>query len=232
MLCALFSCYEKKLTKSEHVSSGTWNESRTQFIFLRWERDFYRPEGITKFPDGGIPKYIRDEKFICVYSKNTGTVTAVAKARGKPRGYPPSVRFSWKAGKAAYKIWNADKKENTLNPVVLIDMKTMEEREFFSIGERPELSPDGKRIATVKDNCVRIMNCDGTEGKIVFESGEPRLIFLMWNTPGEIDLYLNDQGKFIVYTLDLQKSELKKTGKPYLKNFGNEWTQRVLDKKK
>ncbi len=228
MLCSLFSCYEKKLTQSVHYSSGTWNDSRTEFIFLRWERDYHMPKGITRFPDGGIPEYVRDERFICVYSKYTGEVKVIAEGKGGPRGLPPSARFSWKGDRAVYKIWNADKKENSLNPVVVINMKTMESKEFFSVGENPELSPDSMKIVTVKENSVWMMNIDGTGGEMIFESGEPELIFLMWNKQDEIDLHLRDQGKFMVYILDLKKRELRRSGKPYLKNFGNESTYKVL----
>ncbi|HOP63932.1 MAG TPA: hypothetical protein PK358_08950 [Spirochaetota bacterium] len=228
MIFSIFSCYEKKLTSVTHYSMGTWNDAHTEFIFLRWERDYHRPKGITKFPDGGVPKYVRDEKRICVYSKETGQVKVIAQGRGKPRGLPPSVRFSWKGDMAAYKIWNVDPEENALNPVVVINMKTGKEWEFTGIGERPELSPDGSRVATVRDNSVWIMDADGSNGEIVFESGEPELIFLMWSRPGEMELYIKDFGKFAGCTLDLEKRELKKKGKPYVKFFGNESTQRVL----
>lgn len=227
MLCNL-SCYKKELSRTVEYSNGAWNESRTEFIFLRWERDFHQPGGISRFPDGGIPKYVRDEKFISVFNKDTGEVKALDKAKGTPRGYPPSVRFSWKGDMVVYKIWSADMKENSSNPVVLIDMNSGETREFLSEGEKPELSPDAKRLATVKDNSVWIMNIDGTGGHIAFEPGEPELIFIIWDKADEMDLYLRDQGRFVVYTLDLNKGGLRRSGKPYLKNYGNESTHDVL----
>ena len=227
MLFNLF-CYKKELSRTVEYSAGTWNESRTEFIFLRWERDFHQPVGISRFPDGGIPKYVRDDRFICVFSKDSGEVKVLAEAIGTPRGYPPSVRFSWKGDMVVYKIWSADTKENSANPVVLIDMNSGERREFLSAGEKPELSPDVKRLATVKDNSVWIMNIDGTGGHIAFEPGEPELIFIMWDKVDEMGLYLRDQGKFIVYTLDLNKGELRRSGKPYLKHYGNKSTHDVL----
>ncbi len=228
MLCSIFSCYEKELTRAVHYSTGRWDSSGREFIFLRWERDFHQPKGAARFPDGGIPKYVRDEKFICVFSRDTGEVRVAARASGIPRGYPPSARFSRKGDMAAYKIWSADVKENSANPVVLINMKSGETREFLSAGEKPELSPDAIRIATVKNNTVWIMNIDGTGGHAAFEPGEPELIFMMWNKADEMDLYLREQGKFVVYTLDLKKGELRRSGKPYLENYGNESTHGVL----
>ena len=227
MLFNLF-CYKKELSRTVEYSAGAWNDSGTEFVFLRWERDYYMPKGPAAFPDGGIPKYVRDEKFICVYSRASGPVRVAAKALGTPRGYPPSVRFSWKGDIVVYKIWSADHKENSGNPVVLINMKNGRAKEFLLSGEKPELSPDAKRIATVKGNCVWIMNADGSGGHVVFDPGEPELIFMMWTKADEMDLYLKDQGQFVVYTLDLNKGELIRSGKPYLKNFGNESTRKVL----
>lgn len=51
---------------------------------------------------------------------------------------------------------------------------------------------------------------------------ESRTEFMMWNMADEMDLYLRDLGKYIVHTLDLKKGELRRSGKPYLKYFGNE----------
>lgn len=221
-------CYEKKLSWTVQYSDGAWNDSKTEFIFLRWERDYHMPKGLARFPDGGIPKYVRDEKLICVYNRSSGQVRVAAKALGTPRGYPPSVRFSWKGDIVVYKIWNAHHKQNSGNPVVLINMKSGQTREFLLAGEKPELSPDARKIATVKDNCVWIMNTDGSGGHAHFDPREFKLIFMMWTKTDEIDLYLEDQGQFVVYTLDLSRGKLTKSGKPFLKNFGNESTHRVL----
>ncbi len=224
-------CYEKKLTTTVEYSAGAWNESRAEFVFLRWERDFYMPKGIAKFPDGGIPKYVRDEKFICVFSKKTGEVKVVANGRGVPRGYPPSARFSWKGDNVVYKIWNADPAGNRGNPVVLINMKTFEQREFYDTGEMPELSPVGDMIATVKGNFLRIMKTDGSGARDVFQGGVLEIIFVMWREEQELELYVKEKGKFTVYNLSLSTGDLTKSARSYLKEFGNESVRDALKEK-
>lgn len=230
MLSNIF-CYEKKVTSTVEYSAGAWNESRTEFVFLRWERDFHMPKGIAKFPDGGVPKYVRDDKSICVYSKKSGEVKVIAEGRGVPRGYPPSARFSWKGDYAVYKIWNADPAENRGNPVVLINMKTLEQREFYDLGEMPELSPGGLMIATVKVNTVRIIKTDGSGARDVFKRDVPEIVFVMWREEAELELYVKEKAKFAVYNLSLITGDLKKSDKPYLKEFGNESAGDVLKEK-
>ncbi len=106
LLLAMAGCYEKKIVNSMHYSTGTWNGDGTRFIFMRWELDMRMPKGLSKFPDGGMPRYLRDERFICVYNKKENTIEKIRTAVGKPRGYPPEARFSWKGSRAVYKIWN------------------------------------------------------------------------------------------------------------------------------
>ena len=227
VFCCL-SCYQKEITKTVEYSPGAWDTDRKNYIFLRWERDYFMPKGITRFPDGGIPKYVRDETFVCMYSKDTNSVRVITEGEGVPRGYPASARFSWKADFIVYKIWNADEAQNLLNPVILLNLKTLESSKFFEIGEMPELSPSADRIASIRKNSIWLMKTDGTGGNIIFKSSGFELIFLMWEKENLMDLYVREKGRFTVYTLNLSDMSMNKSDKPYIQNFGNDSTTEIL----
>lgn len=221
-------CYERKITKIVEYSAGAWNDNGSRFIFMQWERDFRAPRGLARFPDGGIPKYLRDECFVCVYDKDSGSIQKIGTAVGKPRGYPPEVRFSWKGTRAVYKIWNAYDVENARNPIMLIDMDSYTQREILREGEKPELSPDASRVAYIKGNALYIFDIAGRAGIKVMEPPFLELIYTMWNDERTIDLYVRESGRFAVYSLDIAQGRLSKSRKPYLKNFGNKHTPDVI----
>lgn len=222
------SCYQKGITKTIEYSPGIWNGEHSMYMFLKWERDYYMPKGISRFPDGGIPKYIRDETFVCIYDSSTHEIKVIMKGKGFPRGYPVSARFSWKGKYAAYKIWNADETQNLLNPVILIDTTNTTATEFYDIGEMPELSPSGNRMATIRKNAIWTMKTDGTESINVYKASKFELIFIKWEKENLMELYVKDKGRFAVYTLDLTNGNVVNSIKPYVKNFGNESTRDIL----
>lgn len=221
-------CYERKITKIVEYSAGAWNDNGSRFIFMQWERDFRMPRGLARFPDGGIPKYLRDECFVCVYNKDSRSIQKIGTAVGKPRGYPPAARFSWKGARAVYKIWNAHEVENAQNPIMLIDMDSFEQSEIIREGEKPELSPDASRVAYIKGNALCVFDMSRRESKKLMDPAPLELVFTMWTKERTMDLHVRDRGKFSVYSLDIPKGALNKSGKPYLKNFGNHHTPHVI----
>ncbi len=228
LLGGLFSlaccCYERKITKIVEYSNGAWNDDGSRFIFMQWERDFRMPKGLARFPDGGIPKYLRDECFVCVYDRAGKSIRKIGTAVGKPRGYPPAARFSWKGARAVYKIWNAHEAENSQNPIMLIDMESYAQQKIIDQGEKPELSPDASRVAYIKGNALYIFDIPGRASVKAIEPSSLELVFTMWNDERAIDLHVREAGSFAVYSLDIAQGRMSKSRKPYLKNFGNHHT--------
>jgi hypothetical protein len=175
-----------------------------------------------------MPRYLRDERFVCVYDRVRNTVEKIGPAFGKPRGYPPDARFSWKGSRAVYKIWNAHEAENTENPLMLIDMGSLKQAEITRAGEKPELSPDGSRIAFIRNNELWLYDIGKKTSARVLQPGGIQLIFTMWDRPDGIDVHCRAGGKFAVYSFNPATGSFTKTGKPYLRNFGNHSTSDVL----
>ena len=79
MIILLFSCrYSEYLTIDYTVHHGAyWNNSRSKIVFIASTLAYRNPVGISSFPDGGIPKYLKEDVSAYFYEPSAQKLTKI-----------------------------------------------------------------------------------------------------------------------------------------------------------
>lgn len=221
LLCC--GCYEKKITHSYDCSQADDNDAGTKIVFARWHRAFRRPVGISRFPDGGRPKYLQDELALVVHDLAGHASRLLVEARGVPRS-SLDVSVSWQKDLVVYRVNNVREEDDLENHIHVVDVATGRQKELDSYGLRPRLSPDAGRIAYLQDGKLWTMDPDGENAQVIHDPPpDVELVFVVWEDREHMQLHVRADGQFQVLTLDLQTGQVSESDLPYAKNYGLRW---------
>lgn len=214
----LCSCYHKELLYSYDTSSGGVVVGSSYF-YLAKVREFQMPKGISRFPDGGMSRDVR--QLFGLFKTDTLSNSTVLIARlGDVVGWPS--RFSTRVEKSnhyiAFGIINVTMPDS-VNGIYLFNLKEGKLVKYSKNGALPAISSYSSNIAY----CIRNKLCidDYTSKTLLFSyvlNFEP--VFVSWKSEDEIYLFLSNP--FEVKILNISTGKTTNTDLKYIKNYNQE----------
>lgn len=226
-LLLIFSCcsYEKEATEWEQFSQGHPSPQDDSIVFIRKYEKFRKASGLNRFPDGGKPKYLAKELSLYRYSHADDASYHIADIVGRA-GNPPVLEISWKKERFVYRldsVYNRNRfpavSWSTNTGIFMVETDQWRHSRIVDFGERPELSPDAKRIAFL------VRTESGLESLWIkeIESGTTRALvekagvlfqYIRWDDNSAMLLYSRDPEKR-VYRYDFATNSLTPADVPY-----------------
>jgi len=214
----LCSCYHKELQYSYDTSSGGVVVG-SSFFYLAKVREFQIPKGISRFPDGGMSRDIR--QLFGVFKTDTLSNSTILVARlGDVVGWPS--RFSTRIGKnsnyIAIGIMNVTMPDS-INGIYLYSLNNEKLNKYINDGALPALSNSGTYLAYCIRNRLYIDDCSSkTTLYSYLLNFDP--VFVSWKSEDEIYLFLSNP--FKVKILNISTGKTTDTDLKYIKNYNQE----------
>jgi hypothetical protein len=212
------SCYQKELFYSFDTSYGGVIVGSSCY-YLAQVREYKSPKGISRFPDGGQSKEIRQLFGLFKtdsMSKSTIMVTRLPEIHGWPSRY--ATRMEKKGSYIVIGIINVTLPDS-INGIYIYDLKKDEIRKYCEKKALPSISQDGTQIAYCYDNKLMIDDFP-THTSLASFHITPEPVFLTWKSKEEILLFFSDPFRVMVINVisgNITASDLK-----YIPNYGQD----------
>lgn len=214
-LSILSSCFHKDLQYSFDPSYGGV-VAGTSCYYIANVREFQKPMGISKFPDGGMSKNVRQLFGLFktdTLSSSTILVTRIGEVVGWPSRY--STRMDYNGSHIAIGIVNVTQADS-INGIYLYYFKSEKFEKYSDEGSLPALSKNGSLIAYCIKN--RLVVDDYVSNNTLFSyilNIEP--VFVTWKSDDEV--YLFHSNPFSVKIINFSTGITSETELKYIKNF-------------
>lgn len=187
ILSTLTSCYHRELVYSFDTSHGgvTYGGS---YYYLAQAREYQLPKGISRFPDGGVPRDIRIMFGLYktdTISKSTTLVSQLSNPTGWPSRY--STRLDKNSECIAIGIVNATLTDS-LCGIYLYDFKSGKLNRYSKVSGLPALCSTGNQMAYCVMNKLVV---DDYPSKTTLYSYllNTAPVFVTWKSNNEICIY-------------------------------------------
>lgn len=156
----LSSCYSDSIRIKENISKSCYNPDHTQVAFLKFISVYRPPKGITKFPDGGTPKYLFKNTSLYRYNLTDSLLQKVYDFGGLPYGVSRwKTDLSFGTSKIAFSIlptvgWRAEMKNHkgirklydSFSGIFVYDLVSDTTQRICNYGFNPILSPAEEKV--------------------------------------------------------------------------------------
>jgi len=218
IMLMLNSCYYRELVYSfDRSTGGVYADSLC--YYLARVREYRNPKGISRFPDGGQVKVLR-QLFGLFRTDTMNNRTEMAAILADVKGWPSRYksRLEKNGTDIAIGILNISFPD-TVNGIYLYNLRSGRILKYSGEGDMPTLSKTGTRIAYCRDKMLLVEDYSD-KTPINSYSLDTVPVFLSWKDENKILLYCSDP--FRVMVLDLKDGALKKSGMDYIPNYGQE----------
>ena len=239
----LGSCYHKEINYSFTTSYGGVVVG-SSYYYLAQIREYKMPKGISRFPDGGMSKELR-QQFGIYKTDSIDKSTMLVAQMNDVQGWP--VRFSSRIEKNNELIAIGLKNINladSVDGIYFLNLKNGKFERYNHEKALPSLSPLKSEIAYCIGNKLCIDDFETHTALFCYVlNSEP--VFVTWKNESEILLYFSNP--FNVKILDINDGKVRQTDLKYISNFGQELNatqinnlireskpdlKKILDKKK
>lgn len=214
----LTSCYYRELHYSFETSHGGVKVD-SSYYYLAQVREYRLPKGISRFPDGGVSREIRQLFGLFKTDSIEKTTVLVAKLNDLI-GWP--VRYSTRLEKndsyIAIGIINVNLPD-TINGIYLFSVKDGSLRKYSGEKSLPSISNQASRIAYCVGN--KLVIDDYSSNTTLFSyllNATP--VFISWKNDREILLFYANP--FHVKILNLDNGKVSPTDLKYIPNYNQE----------
>ena len=214
----LSSCYYREQVYSFNRSTGGVYAGSSCYYLAR-VREYRNPKGISRFPDGGQVKELR--QLFGLFSTDTlSNRTEVAAILADVKGWPSRYksRLEKNGTDIAIGIVNISFPDS-VNGIYLYNLESGRILKYSGDGDMPTLSKTGTRIAYCRDK-VLLVEDYSDKTLINSYSLDTVPVFLSWEDENKILLFCSDP--FRVMVLDLKNDALNKSGMDYIPNYDQE----------
>ncbi|OFY64587.1 MAG: hypothetical protein A2V64_04805 [Bacteroidetes bacterium RBG_13_43_22] len=214
----LGSCYHKEPLYSFNISSGGVMIGSSCY-YLAQVREYRNPKGISRFPDGGQTKEIR-QLFGLFRTDTIHNTTVLATRFGDVHGWP--VRYKTRLDKndslISIGIVNINLADS-VNGIYLYNFDSGKTLKYSAAKALPSLSKTGTQIAYCNNKTVLVedYSSNTSTARYLLET-EP--VFIDWEIENGILLFCSDP--FRVMKLDLRTGTVSSSDMKYIANYSQE----------
>ena len=218
IILMLNSCYYRELVYSFNRSSGGVYAGSSCY-YLAQVKEYRNPKGISRFPDGGQIKVIR-QLFGLFRTDTISNTTEIAAILGDVKGWPSryKTRLEENGTVIAIGIENISFPDS-VNGIYLYNLESGRILKYSGEGDIPTLSRIGTRIAYCNDSIVFIEDYSD-KSLIVRYPLDIDPVFITWGNKNEILLFCYDP--FLVLKLDLKTGYINQSESQYIRNYNQE----------
>ncbi|MGE0077467.1 MAG: hypothetical protein AB7S48_06380 [Bacteroidales bacterium] len=211
------SCYTRELYYSFEPSSGGVTVG-SSYYYLAQVREYRMPEGISRFPDGGISKEVR-QVFGFFRTDSVEDKTYLVSRLDEICCWPSwyATRIERNESVIVFGIMNVCE-HDSLEGIYIYDLENKTLRKFSKAKGLPAISNFTNRVAYCVDNKLCIDDIDGTPLFSYILNAKP--VFVSWNNDDEIFVFLSNPNR--VQTIKLSTGKTTDTDFKYLSNHGQE----------
>jgi hypothetical protein len=214
----LSSCYHRELIYSFKQSSGGVMTGSSCY-YLAQIREYRNPKGISRFPDGGQTKEIR-QVFGLFKTDTISRKTVLAARLGDVYGWP--VRYKMRLDKndsdIAFGIVNINLPDS-INGIYMFNIGSGRIRRYSDEGTLPALSKTSSLIAYCSNKVLSLENYS-EKTSVARYPLDSTPVFINWENEDEIFLFYSDP--FRVMPLDLKSGTVNSCDKKYIANYSQE----------
>ena len=220
VLCMLMlnSCYQRELVYSFNRSSGGVSAG-SSFYYLAQVREYRNPKGISRFPDGGQTKEIR-QLFGLFKTDSMSKSTVLVASLGDVNGWP--VRYKARLEKngtdIAIGIININLPDS-INGIYLFNLDSGRMLKYSREEALPSFSKTGSQITYCSNKILSVEDYTDKTSIIRYPLDiEP--VFISWGNEYMIHLFCSDP--FRVMELDLKSGVVNSSDMDYIANYNQE----------
>lgn len=214
----LSSCYHMELVYSFEKSSGGVMVGSSCY-YLAQVREYRNPKGISRFPDGGQTKEIR-QIFGLFKTDSINKKTVLAARLGDVYGWP--VRYKTRIEKnnsdIAIGIVNINLPDS-INGIYLYNIDSGKILKYSNEEASPTLAITGSQIAYCSNKILTVEDYS-IKTSITRYPVEITPVYISWENENEIFLFCSDP--FRVMKLNLQNGKIDSSGMEYISNYKQE----------
>lgn len=218
LMMILSSCYYREVVYSFNRSRGGVYEDNTCY-YLAQVKEFRRPKGISRFPDGGTIKELR-QLFGFFMTDTLADSTEVLAVMNDLSGWPSRYKTRLENNGTDIVIGIADiSSPDPVNGIYFYNLNSGRFYKYSGEGVFPTLAKTGTRIAYCKDT---ILSVEDYSDKSLIDTytldTEP--VYICWEDENRILLFCSDP--FRVLELNLNSGKINSTELEYIKNYNQE----------
>jgi hypothetical protein len=214
----LSSCYYRELVYSFNRSGGGVYEDNSCY-YLAQVKEFRRPKGISRFPDGGTIKELR-QLFGFFRTDTLADSTEVVAVIRDLRGWPSRFKTRIENNGTDITIGIANISfPDSVNGIYFYNLKSERFYKYSEKGVFPTLSKTGTRIAYCKDTILSVENYSD-RSLISTYTLDTEPVYICWEDENIILLFCSDP--FRVMELDLNSGKVNSTDMEYIRNYNQE----------
>jgi hypothetical protein len=230
ILMILPSCYQKEIHTSFKPSDGGAMEG-TNLYFLAQAREYRLPKGISRFPDGGRARELRQVFGLYVtdtLSGSTGLLYRLPDIQRWPAGY--STRLEAKSGLVVFGIRELSPPSVTGTPayagngIYLHTPATGVTGKITVTPALPTLANGGGAIAWFENDTLTTLERSTGQYSVFPVKANPA--FIRWENPEYLLFYRRDTAQTLVFSF--KDSELRTSQEPYLTHYGQAVKRSVI----
>ena len=218
IMLMLNSCYYRELVYSFDRSTGGVYAGSSCYYLAR-VREYRNPKGISRFPDGGQVKVLRQLFGLFrtdTLSNRTEMAVKLTDVKGWPSRY--KTRLEENGTVIAVGILNISFPDS-VNGIYLYNLVSGRILKYSGEGDMPTLSKSGTRIAYCNDSIVFIEDYSD-KALIARYHLDVDPVFITWGNDDEI--YLFCYNPFRVMVLDLNTGSVNQSELEYIRNYDQE----------
>jgi hypothetical protein len=214
----LSSCYQRELVRSFEESSGGVMVGSSCY-YLAQLREYRNPKGISRFPDGGQAKEIR-QIFGLFKTDSISKKTILAARLGDVYGWP--VRYKTRLEKnnsdIAIGIVNINLPD-AINGIYLYNFDSGRIIKYSVFEALPALSETGTKIAFCSNKLVYVEDYS-EKIQVATYPVDTVPVFISWGDENKILLFCSDP--FRVMELNLKTGKIDSSDMKYISNYKQE----------
>ncbi len=214
----LSSCYHRELAYSFKRSTGGVLTGSSCY-YLAQIREYRNPKGISRFPDGGQTKEIRQLFGLFktdTISKSTLLVAGLGDVNGWPVRY--KTRIEKNGSDIAIGIVNINLPDS-INGIYLYNISSGRILKYSDEEALPSLSESGSQIAYCSNKILSVEDYIN-KTSLARYTLDIKPVFISWGNENEILLFCSDP--FRVMELDLRSGTVKSSEAEYIANYSQE----------
>lgn len=233
----LYSCYSDGIRIKESISKSGYNPDHDQVAFFKYFSVYRPPKGITKFPDGGTPKYLFKNTSLYRYDLTDSLLQKVYDFGELP--YNDSrwkTDLSFGKSKIAFSIlptmgweaelksqWGTRKLYDSFSGIFVYDLLADTTGRICNYGFNPILSPDEDKVLFFKRDStttnIIAFNFNDGSFKTIYNSADISR-FARWQNSRFIISFQHGRRECLQFDLQEQKSRIIDMGNKFIPGTG------------